>query len=120
MVADFNTAPVAADGLNPLLWGQLVRPTTGEEVTMQGLVLFSCAFVNSAGDDVHERSRAREITLQGICGVDGDLIGDEVPVFGLCALGKKGGGVPGFDELPDGAIWVYSRGFGRERCPHCR
>ena len=90
MVADFDAAPMSADGLYPLIRSQVLWAMTGDEVATEGNERFSGAFVDAAAGDAHERAGAGEVALQGVCGVDGNLIGDEMPVFGLCELGKKG------------------------------
>ena len=90
MVADFDAAPMSADGLDPLVRGQILGAMTGDEVATEGREGFPGAFVDAAAGDAHERAGAGEVALQGVCGVDGDLIGDEMSVFGLCAQGKKG------------------------------
>jgi len=90
MIADFDATPMSADGLNPLVRGQILGAMTGDEVATEGCEGFPGALVDAAAGDAHERAGAGEVALQGVCGVDGGLIGDEMSVFGLCALGKKG------------------------------
>ena len=90
MVADFDAAPMSADGLDPMVRGQSFGAMTGDEVAAEGCEGFPGALVDAAAGDAYERASAREVALQGVCGVDGDLIGDEMSVFGFCAQGKKG------------------------------
>ena len=90
MVADFDAAPMSADGLDPLIRNQVIWAMTGDKVATEGDEGFSGALVDAATGDAHERAGSGKVALQGVCGVDGNLIGDEMSVFGLCALGKKG------------------------------
>lgn len=90
MVADFDAAPMSADGLDPLVRGQILGAMTGDEVATEGCEGFPGALMDAAAGDAHERAGAGEGALLGVGGVDGDLIGDEMSVFGLCAHGKKG------------------------------
>ena len=92
MVANFDAAPMSADGLDPLVRGQILGAMTGDEVATEGCEGFPGALVDAAAGDAHERAGAGEVALQRVCGMDGNLIGDEMSVFGLCALGKKGAG----------------------------
>ena len=92
MVADFDAAPMSTDGFDPLLGSQFLGAIAGDEVTTQRCERFSGALVDAAAGNAHERAGAGEVALQRVCGMDGNLIGDEMSVFGLCALGKKGAG----------------------------
>ncbi len=54
MVADFDAAPMSADGVDPLVRGQILGAMTGDEVATEGCEGFPGALVDAAAGDAHE------------------------------------------------------------------